>query len=282
MIDVARLAELRRWVGREEWASDRLEAALVQRFGATLGIDVADTFRGGPAPRLIHLCLCQPAAGQTFLGEDGHPVNGAFLPPVPLSRRMWAGSEVTFTGDLRIGDTVERRSRIASIDIKEGRSGTLCFISVEHHYSNGAGPVARELQSIVYRAVGGSGQSRCEGAPEGEPNETLIATEALLFRYSALTFNAHRIHYDRRYATEVERYPGLVVHGPLQATLLLHLAARMRSDVPPNRFSFRSVSPLYDLEPVHLHADDARDGCLKLWTKHPDGPAAMLAEAHWA
>ncbi|MCV0383966.1 MAG: MaoC family dehydratase N-terminal domain-containing protein [Erythrobacter sp.] len=279
------LEHLRSWIGNEETATDLLTPALAERFHETIGLPGAPAHEGEPAGRLIHFCLCQPSVPMDQLGEDGHPARGGFLPPVPLPRRMWAGSRIEFTGDLAVGDTVERRSRIADVVVKEGRSGTLCFVTVDHEVSGGTGVAVKERQTLVYRAMengAAAPATPAEPAPQGNAFVDIDPAPPLLFRYSALTFNGHRIHYDHPYATQVEGYPGLVVHGPLQATLLLHLAARERGGQAPDRFTFRSVSTLFDHETMRLNADQSDGNSLALWTARPGGPVAMQAEAHWA
>ncbi|WP_407530842.1 FAS1-like dehydratase domain-containing protein [Methylobacterium oryzisoli] len=276
----ADLAHLRGWIGREETYIAEVTEDLVARFHATLDRPGAPPRRGEAAPRLIHHCLAPQTVPTASLAEDGHPQRGGFLPPVPLPRRMWAGSTVRFHRDIRVGDAVERRSRIADVALKEGRTGPLCFVTVEHALSVGGEPVIGERQDIVYR--GAEGGTLGKPAPVSAPGHHSRAVEPgapLLFRYSALLFFAHRIHYDRRYAMEVEHYPGLVVHGPLQAVLLLNFAADLRG-APPDRFSFRSGAPLFDDGPFTLNADESGDG-LTLWTASPGGSAAMRAEAGW-
>lgn len=271
---------LRSWIGREEVAEDIVTADLVRKFKATLDLPGGPPQIGEVAPRLIHFCLAQPAAPTAALGPDGHPQRGGFLPPVPLPRRMWAGGSVTFQGDLRVGDAVRRVSRIADVAVKEGRTGLLCFVTVDHTIEGKGRPLLQERQDIVYRGLDGGAAKAPAAAESGRHRRRVDASAPLLFRYSALTFNGHRIHYDRRYVTEVEGYPGLIVHGPLQATLLLHFAAEIRG-TPPARFAFRSLSPLFDGDPVILHATEDGDG-LMLWTARENGPVAMTAEAGWA
>ncbi|MDA4844436.1 FAS1-like dehydratase domain-containing protein [Hoeflea poritis] len=271
------------WIGREETVSDVVTPELVRRFNATLDIGAPPPEIGAPAPLLVHLCLAPSVAATGELGPDGHPPRGDFVPPVPLPRRMWAGGELEFFDDLRIGDRVERHSRVADIAVKQGRSGALCFVTVEHRISVDARPVLTEIQNIVYR--GPSDPSRGAGSPQpaksGEHSRRIRVTAPLLFRYSALMFNGHRIHYDRAYATGTEGYPGLVVHGPLQATLLLHFAAELNAGRSPSRFTFRSKAPLFDDGDFILHA--AQDGdVLHLWTAREGGPAAMEATAYWS
>ncbi|WP_242124236.1 MaoC family dehydratase N-terminal domain-containing protein [Sphingobium sp. Sx8-8] len=279
------IEHLRSWIGAEERVEDLLDPGLAARFHLTLDMPGDPAGEGDAAPRLLHFCLCQPIAATAMLGADGHPARGGFLPPVPLPRRMWAASRIAFIGDLRVGERVRRDSRISDVTVKEGRTGTLCFVTVDHRISGSSGVVVEEQQTIVYRgAEDGSmppAAATAEAAPEGMVKQTVDPSPPLLFRYSALTFNGHRIHYDRPYATDIEGYPGLVVHGPLQATLLLHFAARQRDGRAPDRFTFRSGSPLYDLQPVELHCEASGDGGLSLWTARPGGPFAMRADAAW-
>lgn len=269
---------LKGWIGREESATDIVTPQLVARFDATVGTATEQT-AGAAAPQLIHLCLAPPAAPMDALGPDGHPARGGFLPPVPLQRRMWAGGAFTFENDIGVGDVVTRRSRILDVAVKEGRTGTLCFVTVEHSIEAGGRRALVERQDIVYRQADAASAKppSAEPAPAGEHSFTIQPTPTLLFRYSALTFNGHRIHYDTPYAREVENYPGLVVHGPLQATLLVHFAARIKGRRPAT-FSFRSSSTLFDGEPVILSASEDGAG-LRLWTARRGGPVAMSAEA---
>ncbi|MBD0417379.1 FAS1-like dehydratase domain-containing protein [Oryzicola mucosus] len=274
---------LKSWIGREERATDVLSADLARKFAATF--DRRETLtEGDVAPRLIHFCLALPVAPTASLGEDGHPARGGFLPPVPLPRRMWAGGSLSFAGELHVGETVSRVSRICDVAIKRGRSGTLCFVSVEHAFDVAGRPVLTERQDIVYRSAETAPAPAKPPSPaaQGRWRNRVDPTPTLLFRYSALTFNGHRIHYDRAYATDVEFYPGLVVHGPLQATLLMMFATEIHGR-PPSRYSFRSQSPIYDGAPFGLHAKDENGGGkMTLWTAAENGPVAMAAEAEWS
>ncbi|MCT4368848.1 MaoC family dehydratase N-terminal domain-containing protein [Yangia mangrovi] len=270
---------LRRWIGRTETRSEHLTPALVDRFNATFA-------RGGPmdegaeAPLMIHLCLTQPAVPAEELGPDGHPARGGFLPPVPLPRRMWAGGALTFHRPLRIGSLVTRLSTIRDVVLKQGRTGPLCFVTVEHEISDEGGPAVTERQDIVYRGIDtGAPKTAPETAAPGVHSKEIATDPVLLFRYSALTFNGHRIHYDQPYVTGKEGYPGLIVHGPLQATLLAQYAADLRG-AAPTEFRFRSLSPLFDTADVILNARDTPEG-LALWTARPGGPVAMEATARW-
>ena len=249
------------WIDREEHRSDRIDPGLVRRWLATLD-------RTGSADETVtqalHWCLCTPDAATAQLGPDGHPMRDdspdSFLPPVPLPRRMWASSKVEFLAPLRVGEAVTRRSRVASVTEKQGGSGLLAFVDVEHETSGEAGVAVREVQSIVYREPVPAGTPPAplplgEGSfdPAGwDVHRMVQPSEALLFRFSALTFNSHRIHYDLPYATVEEGYRGLVVHGPLTATLLLDLAQRELGDNALASFAFRGLSPAICGEALHL------------------------------
>lgn len=279
------ILHLRQWIGREDVAEDLLTPSLVARFDATLEGDGDLVQSGAIAPRLIHFCLCQPAVPMAALGSDGHPSRGGFLPPVPLPRRMWAGSEIIFHDELRVGGTVHRRSRITEVTAKTGRSGVLCLVTIEHEISTSGVLAISERQTIVYRDGPSVGPAvpaaRLEPAAMGAVVETIGMSSTLLFRYSALTFNAHRIHYDKPYAMDTEGYPGLVVHGPLQASLLIQLAARCRGGRRPTSFAFRGVSPAFEGQQLGLHAGNVVDNGLELWTAPVGGSIAMQATARW-
>jgi 3-methylfumaryl-CoA hydratase len=273
--------KLRKWIGHEEQVSDVITTDLIRKFYATFDLEEPVPEMGQTAPRLIHFCLAQATAPTVALGTDGHPRKGHFLPPVPLPRRMWAAGRMNFRKDLRVGDEVRRVSRIADVVPKNGRGGLLCFVTVEHVIGVDGNAVVNETQDIVYRSMDeGASSKPGEPAKPGNEQRRIQPSPQLLFRYSALTFNSHRIHYDRRFVAEVKQYPGLVVHGPLQATLLANFATKIHGAMPSS-FNFRSVSPLFDYDPFILHAEE--DGSkLKLWTAREGGPVAMMAEASWA
>ena len=268
---------LQQWVGRVEQKEEPLTYALVDRFNATFDFQPIEGHR---VPLLIHFCLAQPIVATSDLGSDGHPERGGFLPPVPLSNRMWAGGEIVFHKDLLIGDTVGRRSVVKSVELKRGRSGLLCFVTVSHEIHVSGNIAIEEKQSIVYRR--GSKFKRVDGSSEieGEFVREVNFSPEMLFRYSAITFNSHRIHYDRPYATLREGYPGLVTHGPLQATLLCNLAVELRRGPPPRKFSFQSRSAIFDTDTISLHAA-SRPDAIVLSTSRKDGPVAMWAIAEW-
>ena len=278
------LDHLRTWIGRTETAEDQLSGQTVRAFRATLDQDPGDPEPGEVAPLAIHWCLSPPIRPMRELGPDGHPARGGFLPPVPLPRRMWAGGEIVHRDPLRVGDRVRRTSRIGDVQVKHGRTGPLCFGAVPHDVETARGPAGSERHDIVYRAMtpGRTGQppEAAGGVPQADLSETVEPGPTQLFRYSALTFNGHRIHYDRTYAREVEGYPGLVVHGPLQATWLLHLAARLAGRTPET-FRFRGLSPVMDGAPLTVsarltgEAGRARSG--EAWTLTSDGRVGMQA-----
>lgn len=276
MIDIE---HLRTWIGRTEQQSETVTDALVQRFAATFDAPAAAQ-DGEAAPTMIHLCLAPPAAPTAALGPDGHPERGGFLPPVPLARRMWAGGSFVFHSDIRIGERVTRRSTISDVRLRQGRTGMLCFVAVDHRIDSAGRLAVEERQDIVYRDASAPAAPAAGPAPQGTHRMVIRPSAALLFRYSALTFNGHRIHYDAPYARGVEGYPGLIVHGPLQASLLVRMAERMRG-TRPARFGFRSLSPLFDDRDFTLNATDAGDGSMRLWTACADGPIAMEASAVW-
>jgi 3-methylfumaryl-CoA hydratase len=277
------LDDLRAWVGREQHGEDILTEDLARKFVATFDDDCDPPRNGEPAPGLIHFCLAQPVTAVSKLGPDGHPERGEFLPPVPLPRRMWAGGNLRFHRELLVGETITRRSRIADIVTKQGRSGALCFVNVEHSIEVEGLPVIEEEQTIVYRAASDAptpGQ-QAEPAAIGDHCQNMLPTPVTMFRYSALTFNSHRIHYDLRYATEVEGYPDLVVHGPLVATCLHRYAKRLRG-AAPSIFAFRGQSPMFAGEAILMHAQEGDDGRLSLWAARRDGSVAMTANAGWS
>src|SRR6059058_5197490 len=277
---------LRQWIGRSEEATDTVTAQLVRGLRATLFQDVGEPSTGDAAPFTVHWCLAQPVFPMSMLGPDGHPTRGGFLPPVPLPRRMWAGGEIEFLQPLRVGDESTRTSRIADVQVKSGSTGTLCFVSVEHSISSPRGIAIRERQDIVYREMTTSAPAGGKAAPpppKAQHRETHVSDPVLLFRYSALTFNGHRIHYDRDYVTEVEGYPGLVVHGPLIATLLVDLARRQRPDAQLRSFSFKAVRPTFDLHPFSVNGRPAEDAkSAQLWARDHEGFLTMQAEATFA
>jgi 3-methylfumaryl-CoA hydratase len=279
------LDHLRQWIGRTDAASDIVTAQLVRGLRATLFLDIGAPKPGDAAPFTVHWCLAQPVAPMSELGPDGHPTRGGFLPPVPLPRRMWAGGELEFLDTLRVGDEVTRSSTISDVTMKTGSTGPLCFVAVEHVITTSRGVAIRERQDIVYRELTRGPQPAAPAKPPSPPSaaahrESHMADPVLLFRYSALTFNGHRIHYDRDYVTKVEGYPGLVFHGPMQAALLVECAARLHGGVAPKKFSYRGVQPLFDGGEFSVNADTSADG-IELWTANAAAMPTMKASAVW-
>jgi 3-methylfumaryl-CoA hydratase len=267
------------WIGRTENRADQVTAAPIAALSATLDRDDPPPRPGDPLPPLWHWLYFLPLHRQSELAADGHAARGGFLPPVPLPRRMWAGGRLEFHRPLRVGENLERTSRIVDVKFKEGRSGPLVFVLVRHEIRTAEGLALTEEHDIVYRNH--SRQPPAQPAPQACAWErTIHPDDVLLFRYSALTFNGHRIHYDRRYATEMEGYPGLVVHGPLIATLLLDLLRRALPQANVARFTFRAVSPLFDTDPFTVCGQPESGGsAVRVWAKDAAGGLAMDATA---
>jgi 3-methylfumaryl-CoA hydratase len=277
--------DLTAWIGRSETLHDTLHPTPVRALDATLDHPPVDAAPGTPLPPLWHWLYFLPLHRQSEIGPDGHARRGGFLPPVPLPRRMWAGSRFEFRTPLCVGDAVERRSTIADVTLKDGRTGRLVFVKVRHEIrANGAAePALVEFHDIVYREARRPGDvdPPPQPAPQGAPwQREIVPDDVLLFRYSALTFNGHRIHYDRRYVTEVEGYPGLVVHGPLIATLLMDLLRRHAPQAEVATFRFKAVRPTFDLHPFRVCGEMQADGrTVKLWAQDHEGWLTMDAVA---
>ncbi len=271
--------EVNDWLGRTEGHADSLRVQPARFMQAALGRtpDLADGDVLPPLWHWLYFLEAEPAGG---LGRDGHPAKGGFLPPVALPRRMWAGGRFTFHTPLRVGDGATKRSTITSIESKVGRTGPLCFVTVRHEISSGGVLAITEEQDIVYRDdpdPDASPQPSTRAPDDADVSETVQPTPVLLFRYSALTFNGHRIHYDADYARSVEGYDGVVFHGPLTATLLVDLAVRTVGR-HPSRFGFRGTAPIAGDAPFRI--EGARDGnVMRLWARRGDGALAMRAEA---
>ena len=278
------LAAYSDWVGRTEEAEELIALAPVRAAAATLDDTTTEFAAGSPLPPLWQWFFFLPRAPQSGLGPDGHPRRVGFMPPVELPRRMFAGARMRFLRPLTIGATAHRRSVIRAVSEKEGRTGRLVFVTVAHSISQGGTPCVEEEQDIVYREPGApaAAPTPCELAPAPAGSWTRVVTPdpTLLFRFSALTFNAHRIHYDRTYATTVEGYPGLVVQGPLTAVLLMELV-RGHARRPVTAFTFRARAPLFDLAPFRLIATPVGDR-IDLEAQGPDGATALAATADLA
>jgi len=283
MTDKPDLDHLRQWIGRTSEASDVVTAQLVKGLRATLFQEIGDPKPGDAAPWTVHWCLAPPVYPMSELSPDGHPTRGGFLPPVPLPRRMWAGGELEFIEPLRVGDVSTRTSRIADVTMKTGSTGVLCFASVEHLITTPRGTAIRERQDIVYRDMStaqASAPAKPAAPPPAQHRESHMADPVLLFRYSALTFNGHRIHYDRDYVTKVEGYPGLIFHGPLQAAFIVELAAKLHGGTAPKKFSYRGLQPLFEGSQFSINANDTSAG-MELWTANSAGQPTMKGSAVW-
>ena len=278
------------WIGRTETLRDVVTTTPVAAMVATLdnGTPVPDA--GGALPPLWHWLYFLPRPKRSEIGPDGHAARGGFLPPVPLPRRMWAGGRLQWHDAIRVGDAIERVSRVASVSNKSGKTGDLVFVLVEHRVSTDRGLALTEEHDIVYREAPRAGTASSTPAPvppraptDEAWSERITPDDVLLFRYSALTFNGHRIHYDRRYVTEVEGYPGLIVHGPLIATLLVELMRKHLPTATLERFSFRAISPLFDIAPFEVCGRPDADGTtVHLWARNLDRNLAMEATAELA
>ena len=275
--------DLATWIGRSETAADTVTPTPVRALAATLDHPVAPVPDGTPLPPLWHWLYFLPVHRQSEIGPDGHARRGGFLPPVELPRRMWAGGRFEFRAPIRVGDPIVRTSTIENVTSKVGRTGPLVFVTVRHEVRAGGEPEPAlvEFHDIVYVAM-----PETWVAPEPVPppadavwREEVPVDTVLLFRYSALTFNGHRIHYDRRYVTEVEGYPGLIVHGPLLATLLLDLVRRNAPEAEVTAFRFRAVRPTFDLHPFQVNGEPQADGTVRLWAQDHDGFLTMDASA---
>ena len=277
-------ASFEAWIGREEESSQQISCHTAAAMAATLDMERAPQ-PGDPLPPGWQWLYFNPTARRSALGTDGHPRRGGFLPPIELSRRMWAGSRIRYLADLPIDAQATRRSRILKIENKVGKRGALAFVTVEHRISSGATLCISEEQDLVYREAP---PPNTPGAPAATRHDdvaqwsrSIEPDTTLLFRYSALTFNGHRIHYDLAYARAEEGYPDLVVHGPLTATLLQQFALEHGAGRSLSRFEFRGVAPLFAARAFSLEGRQAEDGSLALWARGPDGDLAMSATAEF-
>jgi 3-methylfumaryl-CoA hydratase len=269
---------LQRWIGKSETRTDTVAQAQLVNFAATLDHDDRVPRPGDPIPPAAHWLYFLPDTRQSELGPDGIAKRGGLLPPVALPRRMWAGGRIKFLRPLRVGSQISQT--VADVSAKDGRTGKLVFVLLKHVISDEHGPAIEEERDIVYRdnPDANAPPARPNPAPASGPWRREVRPDPMmLFRYSALTFNTHRIHYDRPYATGVEGYPALVVHGPLIATLLMDLCRR---ECPKQllRFDYRAASPLFDNGPFTLNGrpDGHR---AQVWAANADGGLAMTAEA---
>src|SRR5436853_2679120 len=278
-------ADLSAWIGKTEMVTDSVTATPYAALSATLDRASERPPVGTSLPPLWHWLYFLPLYRQSEVGSDGHAKRGGFLPPVPLPRRMWAGSQFEFNRPPCVGDRITRVSTIADVTEKSGRTGPLVFVKVRHEIraNDEPSPAIVEFHDIVYREA----PKPDDPAPPPRAAQSQarwqrrwVPDDVLLFRYSALTFNGHRIHYDRKYVTEVEGYPGLIVHGPLIATLLLDLLRSERPDAVVRRYEFRAVRPLFDINAFDVCGEPSEDGkSVRLWARDHEGWLAMDATA---
>ncbi|MGB5707135.1 MAG: MaoC family dehydratase N-terminal domain-containing protein [Arenicellales bacterium] len=269
---------LHKWIGKSEQRQDSITMQPAQFMQATL--DREPSLQNGDAlPLGWHWLYFLEARPMSELGRDGHPAVGGFLPPVALPRRMWAGSRLEFHSPIRLGDSVRKVSTIKALKLKSGKSGKLCFVTVLHQYFRKQDKLITEEHDIVYREDPAPGAALLippVAGSDAEIQRSIVPSPVLLYRYSALTFNGHRIHYDIDYCRDVEGYPGLVFHGPLSATLLLDLASETAGAETINHFKFRAISPLYADRPFTINLKKNTEG-FALWATNPDGHLAINA-----
>ncbi|HEF5155816.1 hypothetical protein UA18_05888 [Burkholderia multivorans] len=269
------------WIGRREDSVDRITPAPIRLLRATLD-DAEPSALPDVLPPLWHWLYFLPGERQSNIGTDGHARRGGFLPPVALPRRMWAGGRLQFLRPLAVDTPIQRRSTIANVQSKSGRSGQLVFVTVLHEIGDAQGVAIREEQDIVYRdapppAAAGTPAPAAQPAPTDEQYSRIVTPDpVLLMRFSALTFNGHRIHYDRPYAMEEEGYPGLVVHGPLIAMLLMEELRRRHPGKTIRAFDFKAVSPLFDTAPFTVNGK-LEGHTARVWARGPQGQLAMQA-----
>lgn len=279
------MTDLRSWIGRHEQAAERLDVRAARTLAAVLERD-ADLASGSPLPPMWQWVYFTAALPSSALGADGHPARGGFMPPVQLPRRMFAGGRARFVAPMPLDAVVIRRQTITAVEEKQGRSGPLVFVTAEQEFRSGGEGEGGELllseeQDIVYRDHSATlGREPPSVTPDEWPwRSSFTADPVLLFRFSATTFNAHRIHYDRTYAMQVDGYPGLVVHGPLLALQLLELVHQHAPEVQVSSFEFRALAPLFEGETVGLGGRPASDSCIDLAAWGRDMRLAMTAHA---
>lgn len=275
--------EFSNWIGKSETSIDIFTQNKYETYLATLDFTQNYPNCQGQSPLAIHWCLNTPRALQSEIGEDGHPKLGGFLPPIPFPRRMWAGGKLEFISPILVGDEIERQTKIEKIESKTGNSGALCFLTLSHQISTKRGIAINERQDLVYRPAATEKSAAIIKPTTPKTFDVSVPMKfdnALLFRFSALTFNAHRIHYDFEYATKSEFYDGLVVHGPLQASILLQFGANLMAGKAPKTFEFRGQSPLYCNEACTLKAAKTGD-LLAIWFENAAGQITMSAQAQY-
>jgi 3-methylfumaryl-CoA hydratase len=274
---------LQDWVGKTEEFEDRVYATPVKALALTLNYKTFEAKEGSPLPEIWYWLYFLPIVSMSEVGRDGHPKRGGFLPPIALERRMWASGNLRFHQDLVIGEEIRKTSEILKISEKEGRAGKLVFVTVRHLIQSERGVAAEEEQDLVYLRMP---ESFVEPKPNPVPEDVEWKEEypidtVLLFRFSALTFNGHKIHYDWRYATEVEKYPGIVVQGPLQALLLLESAKNHNPGKKPVSFSFRAVRPVFGFDKLYICGKSNPDGGHDIYTANTDSNIGMQGTITW-
>ena len=274
--------ELKTWIGSSEESVDEVSKSLEKRFKATLDLDPGNPAKGDEASSGIHWTLAPAVVKSSLLGKDSHPEKGSFLPPVPLPRRMWAGCETEFFSPLYIGDIVTKKSTIVDITIKNGKSGLLCFVKAKYEFFVESHLIIEEYHDIVYRELQPIDKSKITKI--NLPNfvssyeENFFAHPTTLFRYSAITFNGHRIHYDYPYSTKEEGYKDLVFHGPLQATLLLRAAEKFKK-VKAKKFVHKGIAPVFANNDLLINIEDTNNGLINCYTSTKDAGLTMKAQA---
>ena len=272
---------LRKWIGKIDNVTDYVTPIVEQRYRATLNMDIGNPKDGDPVTSGLHWMLGWNLVKNDELGVDSHPALGEFLPPVPLPRRMWAGSEIKVLKPIRVGDKVIKQSTVADIQVKEGRTGLLCFVTAEYNFLVNDEVTINEKHNIVYRDIsksgGGSGYSK--DIPEkADLSEIIFMHPTILFRYSAIGFVGHRIHYDHPYTVNEENYPGLIVHGPLQATYLLRAAEKLMGK-PVKSFTHKVMAPVFANSEYIVGVDKIDDGSVSCWGATKEFGVTMRAEA---
>jgi 3-methylfumaryl-CoA hydratase len=272
---------LRKWIGKIDNVTDYVTPIVEQRYRATLNMDIGNPKDGEPVTSGLHWMLGWNLVKNDELGVDSHPALGEFLPPVPLPRRMWAGSEIKVLKPIRVGDKVVKQSTVADIQVKEGRTGLLCFVTAEYNFLVNDEVTINEKHNIVYRDIsksgGGSGYSK-EIPERADLSEKIFMHPTILFRYSAIGFVGHRIHYDHPYTVNEENYPGLIVHGPLQATYLLRAAEKLMGKQVKS-FTHKVMAPVFANSEYMVGVDKMDDGSVSCWGATKEFGVTMRAEA---
>ena len=272
---------LRKWIGKIDNVTDYVTPIVEQRYRATLNMDIGNPKDGDPVTSGLHWMLGWNLVKNDELGVDSHPALGEFLPPVPLPRRMWAGSEIKVLKPIRVGDKVVKQSTVADIQVKEGRTGLLCFVTAEYNFLVNDEVTINEKHNIVYRDIsksgGGSGYSK-EIPEKADLSEKIFMHPTILFRYSAIGFVGHRIHYDHPYTVNEENYPGLIAHGPLQATYLLRAAEKLM-EKQVKSFTHKVMAPVFANSEYMVGVDKMDNGSVSCWGATKEFGVTMRAEA---